>query len=90
MLGIICRTLKLQDRYNATGTYTYDAVFDQETTSEEVYDKCAKERVLSAMQVCFLPLERMYQTATKSEAYLLAAHTLYDGLDLVRQGLWAR
>lgn len=44
------RTLKLQDRYNATGTYTFDAVFDQDSTSEEVYDKCARERVLSAMQ----------------------------------------
>ena len=54
ILPFPCRTLKLQDRYNATGTYTYDAVFDQDATAEEVYEKSAKERVLSAMQVGLL------------------------------------
>jgi len=50
------RTLKLQDKNS--GTFTYDACFDEDATCEEVYNLSGKDRILSAMQVSTAPLQQ--------------------------------
>ena len=52
------KTLKLLDPLEKLGPYggssfTYDGVFGPTSSSEEVYSAAARDRVGSAMQVCF-------------------------------------